>query len=81
MMEQIYAMKEWQNVDEIYAKLNHLLEQPARRLKCDALNKYQQHFESNCAKSKEMVTKAKMFIPGGVQHNLALNHPFPIAVR
>ena len=38
------------------------------------------YFETKCAKSKEITTEAKNFIPGGVQHNLAFNYPFPICV-
>ena len=36
--------------------------------------------EAKCQKSKEMITKAKEIIPGGVQHNLAFNYPFPIVI-
>jgi glutamate-1-semialdehyde 2,1-aminomutase len=39
---------------------------------------YLNWFEQNCAKSKEMVTEAKNYIPSGVQHNLAFNYPFPL---
>ncbi len=27
-----------------------------------------------------MATEAREFIPGGVQHNLAFNHPFPLVI-
>jgi glutamate-1-semialdehyde 2,1-aminomutase len=38
------------------------------------------YFEKQCAKSKAMTDEAKKYIPGGVQHNLAFNYPFPIAI-
>ena len=31
--------------------------------------------------TKELTDEAKKFIPGGVQHNLAFNYPFPLAVE
>ena len=33
-----------------------------------------------CAKSKEITAEAKKYIPGGVQHNLAFNKPFPMCM-
>lgn len=48
---------------------------PKRHLK-DVLD----YFETKCAKSKAITTEAKQYIPGGVQHNLAFNYPFPICV-
>ena len=30
--------------------------------------------------SKELTHEAKKYIPGGIQHNLAFNYPFPLAV-
>jgi glutamate-1-semialdehyde 2,1-aminomutase len=37
------------------------------------------YFDDHCRRSKAMTDKAKEVIPGGVQHNLAFNYPFPIA--
>ena len=36
------------------------------------------YYEDKCKKSKAMVTEAKKYIPGGVQHNLAFNYPYPV---
>ncbi len=36
------------------------------------------YYAEKCVKSKEMIEKAKTIIPGGVQHNLAFNYPFPL---
>ncbi len=47
-------------------------------LKRDAMDKYLQYYEEKCQKSKEMINRAMDYIPGGVQHNLAFNHPFPL---
>ena len=43
------------------------------------LKKYEdEYYGKKCVKSKEMIDKAKEVIPGGVQHNLAFNYPFPL---
>jgi glutamate-1-semialdehyde 2,1-aminomutase len=36
------------------------------------------YFENNCKKSKELYLEAREYIPGGVQHNLAFNYPYPL---
>ena len=38
----------------------------------------EEYYEKKCAKSKAMIDKAREIIPGGVQHNLAFNYPFPL---
>ena len=53
---------------------------PIYGIKEDAMSEYLQYFNEKCKKSKEMITEAKKFIPGGVQHNLAFNYPFPIVI-
>lgn len=45
------------------------------------MSRYLDYFESRCKGSKELTTEARGYIPGGVQHNLAFNHPFPIAIH
>ena len=38
------------------------------------------YFNARCPRSREMIAQAKKVIPGGVQHNLAFNYPFPIVI-
>ncbi len=38
------------------------------------------YFSERCKKSRAIYEEAKDYIPGGVQHNLAFNQPFPICV-
>jgi glutamate-1-semialdehyde 2,1-aminomutase len=52
-----------------------------RPLKREFMAKYLKYFEEKCVKSKEIIERAKKIIPGGVQHNLAFNFPFPIAIK
>lgn len=77
-MNKRFAISEYHNVAEIYAKINALVSQPLRLVKRDKMVLYLNHFELKCARSKEMTNEAKKYIPGGVQHNLAFNYPFPL---
>jgi glutamate-1-semialdehyde aminotransferase len=78
---QQYAISQYHDVDEIYRRLNALVNQPIRRVREDKLKQYLAYFDTKCTRSKSLTDKAKKFIPGGVQHNLAFNHPFPIAIE
>jgi glutamate-1-semialdehyde aminotransferase len=80
-MTQPYAISEYPNVDEVYDKLNTLVRQPLRPVNREKMKDYLDYFETQCARSKELTDEAKKYIPGGVQHNLAFNYPFPIAVE
>lgn len=75
-----YAIQEWKPAKPIYDKLKNLTSQPIYCVSDEELKKVLDYFENNCAKSKEITTEAKNYIPGGVQHNLAFNYPFPICV-
>jgi glutamate-1-semialdehyde 2,1-aminomutase len=75
-----YAISEWHNTDEIYARLRDLVSQPIRPVRRERMKVFLDYFETRCAKSKALTDEAKKVIPGGVQHNLAFNYPFPLAV-
>ena len=81
MAEQKYAISEYHNTDKVYAKLNSLVSQPLRHVKSEKMQEFLGYFEDQCKRSKEITDEAKKYIPGGVQHNLAFNYPFPIAVE
>ena len=61
--------------------LNSLDSQPLRPLRRDKMQEVIDYFEKKCARSKALNDEAKKIIPGGVQHNLAFNYPFPIAIE
>ena len=73
-----FAISEYHDVKEIYKRLDALLTQPIRPVKRSAMAEYLNYFEEKCARSKPIIERAKQFIPGGVQHNLAFNYPFPL---
>ncbi|MCR5689895.1 MAG: aminotransferase class III-fold pyridoxal phosphate-dependent enzyme [Clostridiales bacterium] len=52
---------------------------PIYSIKPDVLKRYEEeYYEKKCAKSKAKIAEAREIIPGGVQHNLAFNYPFPL---
>jgi len=60
-------------------KLDELIQKPICSVGKSALKKYEtDYYGKRCAASRAMVDEAKNVIPGGVQHNLAFNYPFPL---
>jgi glutamate-1-semialdehyde 2,1-aminomutase len=66
------------NTTEIYEKISTLLSLPVSSINQKAMESYLSWFENNCTRSKKMSADAQNYIPGGVQHNLAFNYPFPL---
>lgn len=80
-MKNEFAISVYPDAGKITKQLDKLIRQPVWTIRPDALKKYEEeYFEKKCLKSKALTEEAKKVIPGGVQHNLAFNHPFPIAV-
>jgi len=75
-----YAISHWPDTDELIAKAKRLVAAPPRPIRRDRMEKYLQYFETKCRGSKTSTAEAAKFIPGGVQHNLAFNYPFPINI-
>ncbi len=78
---QKYAISEYHDTNEIYKKLDQLISQPLRPVKREKMQEFLCYFEDHCKRSKALTDEAKQLIPGGVQHNLAFNYPFPIAIE
>lgn len=78
-MDTRFAISEYHDTAAVTRQLDELIKKPIYTIKPDALKKYEEeYYEKKCQKSKEMIEEAKKVIPGGVQHNLAFNHPFPL---
>ena len=75
-----YAISHWPDTDVLVAKAKRLVSEPARPLRRDKLQECLAYFETKCARSKASTTAAAKLIPGGVQHNLAFNYPFPLDI-
>ena len=75
-----WAIDEYLDADALNASLDELKRGPVYGVKAEALDNYvKNYFEAKCKGSKELTDEAKKYIPGGVQHNLAFNYPFPLA--
>ena len=73
-----FAIDQYLDAEDVTKQLDALIKKPVYSVRKDKLKAYEEeYFDKKCARSKEMITKAKEVIPGGVQHNLAFNHPFP----
>ena len=81
MINYQYAISEWPDTREIYQRLDDLIKQPPIPIQRDKMQEFLVYFDEKCKKSKILTDEAKKFIPGGVQHNLAFNYPFPIAIE
>ncbi|TGL49321.1 aminotransferase class III-fold pyridoxal phosphate-dependent enzyme [Leptospira wolffii] len=74
-----FAISKYPDVKEVYKQLKDLIQQPIRSIRKDEMDTYlKEYFDKKCAKSKVMIAEASEYIPGGVQHNLAFNYPFPL---
>ncbi|MCQ2462108.1 MAG: aminotransferase class III-fold pyridoxal phosphate-dependent enzyme [Clostridia bacterium] len=78
-MDTRFAITNYPDAAAVTKKLDNLIAQPIYSIKPDVLQKYEdEYYGKKCAKSKSMIEEAKQIIPGGVQHNLAFNYPFPL---
>ena len=75
-----YAISEYPDAGAINARIAELMKLPPVTIRRDAMEAYLQQLDTRCAKSKAMIVEAKEFIPGGVQHNLSFNYPFPLVI-
>ncbi len=81
-MSNLSSISQYPDVKAINAALDALIQKPIYSISKDKLKEYEEnYFEKKCAKSKAMISEAMHYIPGGVQHNLAFNHPFPLVIE
>lgn len=78
-MNNKFAISNYPDAADVNRQLDALIAKPIYTVKADALKAYEdEYYEKKCTRSKEMIEEAKNLIPGGVQHNLAFNYPFPL---
>ena len=75
-----YAISEWPDTDALYRRFDTLVNQPMRPIRADAMERVRGWFDQHCNGSRKLFDEASRVIPGGVQHNLAFNYPFPLAI-
>ncbi len=77
-----FSITQYPDASEIDKKLDSLIKMPMYSISKKKLKEYEKdYFEKKCKKSKAMIGEAMDYIPGGVQHNLAFNHPFPLVIQ
>ncbi len=67
--------------EEIKAKIDNIVSNPVRPFKSEELKAIVERYHINHLKSKEAFERAKKILPGGVEHNLAFNYPFPLTSK
>ena len=73
------GISRWDDPAEINAQLKKLTSEPIWEVNDDYYeNTILKYYDEKCAASKAIFEEAKEYIPGGVQHNLAFNKPFPV---
>ncbi len=76
------GISRWDDPNEINARLRHLQREPLWEVSDEYYeNEVLKYFNEKCQKSFAIYDEAKNYIPGGVQHNLAFNVPFPLVVN
>ena len=78
--ENSYGISEWPDTDDIYERLAALIRQPIRPIRRENMETVLNYFQEKCTRSRRLSEQAARFIPGGVQHNLAFNYPFPLSI-
>ncbi len=78
-MAENFAITKYLDADAVTKQHVALIKKPIYTIKPDVLKAYEdEYYGKKCAKSKAMIDEARAIIPGGVQHNLAFNYPFPL---
>jgi len=76
------GISRWDDPAEINRKLKELTSQPIWEVDDEYYkNEIMPYYDEKCKASKAVYEEAKGYIPGGVQHNLAFNKPFPMCME
>ena len=78
--EPAYGISQWPDTDRLYARLADLVKQPIRPIRPENMKSVLRYFDEKCKGSRQLAQRAENVIPGGIQHNLAFNYPFALAM-
>jgi len=67
--------------EEMRVKIENIVNQPIKKFKPKEIKGIIERYQKNHPKSKKAYERARKIIPGGVEHNLAFNYPFPLASK
>ena len=75
------GISRWDDPREINARLKALTDQPIWEVSDEYYNSVVlPYYDEKCKASRAVYDEAQNYIPGGVQHNLAFNKPFPMCM-
>ena len=75
------GISRWDDPKEINRQLKELTSQTIWEVSDDYYeNEVMKYYDEKCKASRAVYEEAKNYIPGGVQHNLAFNKPFPMCM-
>ena len=73
------GISRWEDPQAINARLKALTDQPIWEVSDEYYDSHiAPYYAEKCQKSLEIFNRSKELIPGGVQHNLAFNKPYPL---
>lgn len=73
------GISRWDSPNDINRKLKHLTDENIWEVSDDYYENHTlKYYDEKCRESFKIFNEAKEYIPGGVQHNLAFNKPFPL---
>ena len=76
-----YGISRWDDPAEINGRLKELTSQPIWEVDDDYYNnEILKYYDEKCKESYAVFEESQKYIPGGVQHNLAFNKPFPMCM-
>lgn len=76
------GISRWDNPKEINAKLKELTGQEIWEVDDNYYDQVvMKYYNEKCKESRAVFEEAQKYIPGGVQHNLAFNKPFPVCMK
>ena len=75
------GISRWDDPQKINAQLKALTDQPIWEVTDDYYNNViLKYYDEKCTQSRAVYEESQKYIPGGVQHNLAFNKPFPMCM-
>ena len=75
------GISRWDDPKEINAQLKALTDQPIWEVTDEYYNNViLKYYDEKCTQSRAVYEESQKYIPGGVQHNLAFNKPFPMCM-
>lgn len=75
------GISRWDDPKEINTQLKALTDQPIWEVTDEYYNNViLKYYDEKCTQSRAVYEESQKYIPGGVQHNLAFNKPFPMCM-